>query len=166
MLESFITKLCAVILWATISVIFIILCTNTVLRYSTGIDLDWGNEVPELLFPWLVMSGVVLAGVHGGHITTTFLRDRFKPAHQRYLVIGVWAMVAVLYGILIVQTGKMLPLVHSEKSPILGVPGSITFGCVMLGMLGLFVLAVKDFVTAIKTPAAAVSSVSLPNVHF
>ena len=38
-----------------------VLVVNTVLRYATGASLQWANEVPELLFPWLVMSGVVLA---------------------------------------------------------------------------------------------------------
>ena len=62
-------------LWVSTSVIFVILCGNTVLRYATGSSLQWGNEVPELLFPWLVMAGVVLAAQHGAHITTTFLMD-------------------------------------------------------------------------------------------
>jgi TRAP-type transport system small permease protein len=166
MFESLITRICYAILWATLSVIFVILCAKTILRYATGSDIDWGNEVPELLFPWLVMSGVVLAALRGSHITTTFLKDRFSPVNQRYLAIGVWVLVALLYAFLIVATGKMLPLVHAEKSPILGIPNSVTFGCVLLGMVGLFLIALRDLVRAVKTPPEQLAKPAVPNTHF
>jgi TRAP-type transport system small permease protein len=43
-----------------------------------------------------------------------------------------------------VQTLRMLDVVHDEKSPILQVPGSITYACVMLGMALLAVLALQS----------------------
>jgi TRAP-type transport system small permease protein len=165
-LESIITRGCQIILWLTISVIFVILCTNTLLRYVLGSGMQWANEVPEMLFPWLVMSGVVLAAVHGSHISTTFLRDKLTPSAQRWLSVVVWAAVTLLYGTLCVATAKMLPVVHDEKSPILGIPASVTFGCVLLGMFCLMLLALKDAITAYKTPAAAHSSSSAPSVHY
>ena len=59
-IERAVGGICRAVLWVSTSVIFVILCGNTVLRYATGASLQWGNEVPELLFPWLVMAGVVL----------------------------------------------------------------------------------------------------------
>jgi TRAP-type C4-dicarboxylate transport system permease small subunit len=168
-LDTLITKLCYVILWATTTVIFFILCTNTALRFAGKRGMDWAAEMPELLFPWLVMSGVVLAAVHGSHITTSFLRDRLKPTHQRLLAIGVWGLVAALYGVLCVATYKMLDIVKDEKSPVLGVPGSVTYGCVLFGMFLLFVLAIKDCMTAIKTPALAIAAhnaAAQPNTNY
>jgi len=70
-----------VVLWLSTVVIFGILVANTVLRYATGSSVQWANEVPELLFPWLVMAGVVLAAVHGAHITTTFLMEALPVRH-------------------------------------------------------------------------------------
>ena len=70
-----IALVCQALLWCSTSVIFVILVANTILRYATGSSLQWANEVPELLFPWLVMSGVVLAAQRGAHITTSFLLD-------------------------------------------------------------------------------------------
>ena len=58
-IERAVGGICRAVLWVSTSVIFVILCANTVLRYATGSSLQWGNEVPELLFPWLVMAGVV-----------------------------------------------------------------------------------------------------------
>ena len=66
--------------------IFVILVANTACATPRGSSLQWANEVPELLFPWLVMSGVVLAAQQGAHIATTFLMDRraaARRAHRR-----------------------------------------------------------------------------------
>ncbi|MBV7500494.1 TRAP transporter small permease [Achromobacter sp. ACM05] len=133
--------ICRVILWLSTTVIFVILVVNTALRYATGSSLEWANEIPELLFPWLVMSGVVLAALHNAHIATTFLMDAL-PAHARRVVAAVaWSVVAVLYATLSWATFNMIEIVHDEKSPILQMPGSLTYGCVMGGMLLLAVLA-------------------------
>ena len=63
LIERGVTLLCHTVAWVSTTVIFLILAANTVLRYATGSSLQWGNEVPELLFPWLVMAGVVLAAL-------------------------------------------------------------------------------------------------------
>ncbi|WP_333841386.1 TRAP transporter small permease [Limnohabitans sp.] len=166
LIERAISLLCQVLLWISTVVIFAILASNTILRYATGASLQWANEVPELLFPWLVMSGVVMAALHGAHITTGFLMDKM-PGHARRLwgVLG-WAVVCVLYGTLTLATWRMLDIVHDEKSPILQIPGSITYACVMVGMALLAVLAVISAWRAwIADPNASMSTEPAP-VHW
>lgn len=153
LIERAVVGLCRLMLWISTSVIFVILVVNTVLRYATGSSLQWANEVPELLFPWLVMSGVVLAAAHGAHITTSFLMDAVPVAVRRWTAIGTWLVVAALYGTLAVSTYKMLEIVHDEKSPILQVPGSLTYGCAMAGLLMLGLLALKSAWNAWSIPA-------------
>ena len=97
-LERGIAVLCQVLVWISTVVIFVILVANTVLRYATGSSLQWANEVPELLFPWLVMAGVVLAALHGAHITTSFLMDTVPPGVRRVVSTAVWLCVAGLYA--------------------------------------------------------------------
>lgn len=151
-IERAVVGLCRVLLWISTAVIFTILVVNTVLRYATGSSLQWANEVPELLFPWLVMSGVVLAAAHGAHITTSFLMDTVSPALRRWTAIGTWLVVAVLYGTLAWATFQMLEIVHDEKSAILQLPGSLTYGCVMTGLLMLGLLACKSAWNAWAAP--------------
>ncbi len=139
--ERGISILCQVLLWISTATIFIILVINTVLRYLSGASLQWANEVPELLFPWLVMAGVVLAAMHGSHITTTFLMAKFTGNVRRSVGAAGWLVVCALYGTLTFATYRMLEIVHDEKSPILQIPGSATYGCVMGGMALLAVLA-------------------------
>lgn len=142
--ERAIAGLCRAVLWLSTAVIFVILCANTVLRYATGSSVQWANEVPELLFPWLVMAGVVLAAVHGAHITTTFMMDALPAKVRRVVTSASWLAVAGLYGTLAVATFRMLDIVHDEKSPILQLPGSITYACVMGGMVLLALLAAQS----------------------
>jgi TRAP-type transport system small permease protein len=142
--ERAVVGVCRTVLWISTVVIFVILAANTILRYATGASLQWANEVPELLFPWLVMAGVVLAAAHGAHITTSFLMDAVPPAVRRIVAAGVWLLVAGLYGTLAWATFDMLDIVHDERTPILQLPGSITYGCVMTGMALLAVLALES----------------------
>jgi TRAP-type transport system small permease protein len=163
-----IALVCKTVLWLTTVVIFVILCANTGLRYITGSSLQWANEVPELLFPWLVMSGVVLAAQHGAHIATTFLMDSLPPRVQRVVAVLSWLVVAGLYATLAVATLRMLEIVHDEKSPILQLPGSITYGCVMVGMVLLAVLALQSaWRTWHAEPAVAVEGdLKVPVAHW
>ncbi len=133
-LERAIVAICSLVLWLTTVAIFLILSANTVLRYLFGTSLQWANEVPELLFPWLVMAGVVLAAEKGAHIATVFLVDALAPGPRRIVAIVAWLGVAVLYAVLVRATWGLLEIVHDERSPILQVPNSVTYGCVMVGM--------------------------------
>ena len=136
--------ICRVVLWLSTTVIFLILVINTALRYATGSSLEWANEIPELLFPWLVMSGGVLAALHNAHIATTFLMDAVPARIRRMVATASWSVVAALYATLSWATFNMLEIVHDEKSPILQMPGSLTYACVMGGMLLLAVLAAQS----------------------
>lgn len=143
-LEMTISVICKVVLWVTSIVIFLILVANTLLRYSTGGSLQWANELPELLFPWLVMAGVVLAAVHGSHIATTFLMDAAATPIRRIVGVIGWLMVASMYSSLCWATYGMLAVVADEFSPILHVPGSVTYGCMMAGLAMLGLLALQS----------------------
>lgn len=164
LVQRAIATLCRLVLWLSTSVIFVILVVNTVLRYLTGSSLQWANEVPELLFPWLVMSGVVLASLQGAHIATTFMMD-VMPARIRRLVATLsWLVVAGLYTTLTVATFRMLEIVHDEKTPILQLPGSLTYACVMGGMAMLAVLALQSALDAWRSQPAAVPADAEPRV--
>lgn len=154
-LDRAISAVCRPVLLLTTSVIFVILCANTALRYATGSSLQWANEVPELLFPWLVMAGIVLAAQEGAHIATTFLMDALSPRTRRPVAVIGWLIVAALYATLGVATMRMLEIVHDEKSPILQLPGSLTYGCVMVGLLLLAVLALQSAWQCLRTAPQA-----------
>lgn len=153
-LERSIVAICSAVLWVTTSVIFVILTANTVLRYTGGAGLQWANELPELLFPWLVVAGVVLAAEKGAHIATVFLIEALPPRVQRAVATLGWLVVAALYATLCKATYGMLEIVNGETSPILHVPGSVTYACVLGGMAMLAVLALQSAWRAWRAPVA------------
>jgi TRAP-type transport system small permease protein len=167
-LERAVVSLCRGVLWLSTLVIFAILVINTVLRYATGSSVQWANEVPELLFPWLVMAGVVLAAAHGAHITTSFLMDTLPAMARRSVTTLSWLVVAGLYATLAVATFRMLEIVHDEKSPILQLPGSITYSCVMCGMVLLALLALQSAWQTAFAPAepAPSTEATVPVAHW
>lgn len=166
LLERGIAVLCQVLVWISTVVIFVILVANTVLRYATGSSLQWANEVPELLFPWLVMAGVVLAALHGAHITTSFLMEKLSMVARRVVGVFGWLVVCGLYSTLTVATYRMLDIVHDEKSPILQIPGSATYACVMGGMAMLALLALLSAWRAFQAKEAPVDQDAIPVAHW
>jgi TRAP-type transport system small permease protein len=150
LLERGVAALCGIVLWLSTTVIFVILVVNTAMRYTTGSSLGWANELPELLFPWLVMSGVVLASLRGAHIATVFLMESVPDGVRRAVGVGGWLGVAAMYATLSWATFRMLDIVRDETSPILHVPGSVTYGCVMVGMLLMAILALQSAVRATR----------------
>ena len=169
-IEHAVVGLCRAVLWISTIAIFLILVANTALRYATGSSLQWANEVPELLFPWLVMAGVVLAAAQGAHITTSFLMDAVPAAARRIVAVLGWLAVAGMYFTVAWATFRMLDIVHDEKSPILQVPGSLTYGCVMGGMLLLAVIALlsarKAWLAAPQPDSDAAAVPKLPAAHW
>lgn len=169
--DRVVSGVCRLVLWVSTAAIFVILVANTVLRYARGSSLQWANEVPELLFPWLVMAGVVLAAQRGAHIATTFMMEALPAAARRIVATASWLIVAALYATLSLATLRMLEVVHDEKSPILGLPGSITYGCVMGGMLLLALLALQSAWTAWQAQPAAAQALEgaappVPTAHW
>jgi TRAP-type C4-dicarboxylate transport system permease small subunit len=164
--ERMIIMICQALLWISTTAIFVILTVNTILRYATGSSLQWANEVPELLFPWLVMAGVVMAAQRGAHITTTFLIDKLSPSVRRGLSVVVSLIVCGLYGTLALATWRMLEIVHDEKSPILQVPGSVTYAAVMVAMAMLAVLALIAACRAFDPVAPVPEGQPVPEVHW
>lgn len=169
-IEHAVVGLCRAVLWISTIAIFLILVANTALRYATGSSLQWANEVPELLFPWLVMAGVVLAAAQGAHITTSFLMDAVPAAARRIVAVLGWLAVAGMYFTVAWATFRMLDIVHDEKSPILQVPGSLTYGCVMGGMLLLAVIALlsarRAWLAAPQPDSDANAVPKLPAAHW
>lgn len=130
--DTVIGALCRVVLYLTLSVVFVILTINVGLRYMAGTSLAWASELPELMFPWMIMAGVVLAAQHGSHIAVVILTQKLG-ASRRWVAAGGSLIVAALYGGLAWMAVPVAQIAHDERTPILQVPGSVSVGCLVLG---------------------------------
>jgi TRAP-type transport system small permease protein len=145
-LDAVISAACRYVLYLTTVALFVVLTVNVFLRYLAGSSLQSFGEAPELLFPWLVTAGIVLAAQHGAHISIAWFVERLPVGARRPVAIANCVILVVAYGILAHATVKLLPIVADERSHVLGVPTSVTYGCLLLGFLGLILTAVGNAV--------------------
>ena len=136
---------CRAALDATLAVVFVILAANVALRYVAGTSLASASELPELLFPWMIMAGVVLAAQHGSHIAVVILTQKLG-ASRRWVLGAGSLVVAVLYAALAATAWPLMEIAADERSPILQVPGSVSVGCLVIGF------ALLSVVTLCKLP--------------
>ena len=136
-IDAGIRAVCRWILYATMVFLFVVLSINVILRYAAGTSMQWAGEVPELVFPWMVMAGVVLAAQHGAHISIVWLTEKFSPSLRR-LVRALNALVLMAgYSYLAWGTYTLMPIVHTEHSHVLHIPTSVTYGCMLAGFIAL-----------------------------
>ena len=125
---------CHAVLYVTLSVVFVILSVNVVLRYAAGSSLAWASELPELMFPWMIMSGVVIAAQHGSHIAVVILTQKLGPA-RRWVLTAASMVVAGLYLGLAYAAWPVFEIAADERTPIMQVPGSVSVGCLLQGFV-------------------------------
>jgi TRAP-type C4-dicarboxylate transport system permease small subunit len=148
---------CRGALYLTLAVVFAILSANVALRYIAGTSLASASELPELLFPWMIMAGVVLAAQHGSHIAVVIITQKLG-ASRRWVLAGGSLVVAVLYAALALTAWPLMEIAADERSPILQVPGSVSVGCLVLGF------ALLSIVTLCKLPEVW-AGVEVPHGH-
>lgn len=157
LIDRWIGAVCRGVLYLTLAVVFVILSVNVGLRYVAGTSLASASELPELLFPWMIMAGVVLAAQHGSHIAIVILTQKLGAA-RRWVLAGGALAVAGLYASLAVTAWPLMEIAADERSPILQVPGSVSVGCLMLGF------ALLALVTLCRLPALWVGA-DAPHGH-
>ena len=137
---------CEAVLYITTAAIFVILSANVILRYTTGASLQWASELPELLFPWLVLSGIVLAAQHGTHIAVVILTQRLAEGMRRKVLTFGGLLVVGLYLLLAWSAAELMPIAADELSPMLHVPGSVTIASLAIGFVLIAVLTFFNLV--------------------
>ena len=95
-----------------------------------------------------VMAGVVLAAQHGTHISIVWLTEKFSASVRRFFLLLNATLLFVGYGFLTWGTWTLLPIVHTEHSHVLGVPSSVTYGCMMLGFTALMLTSLTQALRA------------------
>jgi TRAP-type C4-dicarboxylate transport system permease small subunit len=139
LIDSIISWWCHTVLYITLTVVFVILSANVCLRYAAGTSLSWASELPELMFPWMIMSGVVIAAQHGSHIAVVMLTQKLG-SFRRYVLTAGSVIVAGLYLSLAYAALPVFEIAADEHTPIMQIPGSVSVGCLLLGFVMLSIV--------------------------
>lgn len=131
---------------ASLVVMFVSLMAEVIVRYLTNQGMGWPTEMPNILFPWLVMSGVVLAAQRGQHIAVTAIIGMLGRAGNRVLLLGHQVLVAAAFFYLAWVGLDVLEITGSEEFPVTGITAHWAYLAMIVGFVGLGITALTTFV--------------------
>ncbi len=122
------------------------LLAEVVVRYATKQGMGWPGELPSLLFPWLVMGGVVLAAQRGQHIAVTAIIGFLGQGGRRVLLLALHVLVAVTFFYLAWIGMEVIEITGSEVYPVTGVRAHWAYLALIVGFVGLGLTALTTLV--------------------
>jgi TRAP-type C4-dicarboxylate transport system permease small subunit len=128
-----------VLAFASVIAMFVSLLLEVIVRYLTNQGLGWTTELPELLFPWLVMSGVVLAAQRGQHIAVTAILGFLNRTAARILLVSLQVLVGATFFYFAYLAHNLLEIVGEELYPVTQISQywgylAMVVGCAAVGV--------------------------------
>ena len=141
LIDGILSNASTAIILATLGGLFLSLMAEVIVRYATNAGLGWPNEAPALLFPWLTMSGAVLAAQYGRHIAVQILADTLPAPMARLLMATGAVLAAVTFAFLTWQGLKVMKIAGGEVYPVTGLTANIPYAALIAGFVGLSLTA-------------------------
>lgn len=136
----------------SVVVIFVALMAEVVVRYLTSAGLGWPNEIPNLLFPWLVMGGIVIGANRGNHIAAEFIRSQLGKEQLRKLLMGLHLLVAVVFAYLAYLSMGVIGITRAQVFPITGLGQAWAYASMLFGFGG---IALASLLNVVRVAHAA-----------
>ena len=130
---------------AALVAMFAALCAEVVVRYITKTSLGWPTELPNFMFPWLVMGGIVLAAQHGAHISVTLVLGKLGRGARRLLLLGMQLVAALTFFYLAWIGLEVIEITGSEVYPVTGVSARWAYLALIAGFAGVGITALTTF---------------------
>lgn len=127
-------------------VMFLSLMAEVVIRYLSNQGLGWPTEMPNLLFPWLVMSGVVLAAQRGQHIAVTAINGMLGKTGNRMLLSSHQVLIAATFFYLAWVGLDVIAITGSEVYPVTGITARWAYMALIAGFVAIGITALTTFV--------------------
>lgn len=135
-----------VVVIAALVAMFVSLMAEVVVRYLTNQGMGWPTEVPNLLFPWLVMGGIVLAAQRGQHIAVTAIQGWIGRGGNRVLLMGHQVLIAATFFYLAWVGMDVIEITGSEIYPVTGISAKWAYLAMIAGFVGLGLSALTTLV--------------------
>lgn len=145
-------RVAVLIATTAVVLIFLALMAEVVVRYFTSAGLGWPNEIPNLLFPWLIMGGIVIGAHRGAHIAAEFIRGHLSKLQLRVLMLAIHLMVAGIFAALAWLSLGVIQITKTQVFPITGLGQAWAYTSMLFGFGG---IAVASLVNAVRVAYAA-----------
>jgi TRAP-type C4-dicarboxylate transport system permease small subunit len=131
---------------AALSVMFVSLLLEVIIRYFSNQGLGWPTELPSILFPWLVAAGIVLAAQQGQHIAVAALPSILKTANTRRLFLLLQVITAVTFYYLAWIGLQVVEITGAEVYPATGISARWAYLALIVCFIGLGITATTTFI--------------------
>ena len=120
------------------SVMAVLVFVGVIYRYFLGASLAYATALPTFLFPYLIMSGAVIAAARREHLSVDYALLRTPKVVQRWMPFTTKLLVAVAFVWVALIAVRVLSTLATSITPLLGWPASWAFyslpaGFVLLG---------------------------------
>lgn len=144
--DSAIVAMSVVAVITALVVMFGSLMAEVVVRYLTNQGMGWPSEMPNILFPWLVMGGIVLAAQRGQHIAVTAIQGWLGRGANRALLIAHQVLIAATFFYLAWVGLAVIEITGSEIYPVTGLSAKWAYMSMIVGFVGLGLTALTTMV--------------------
>jgi len=131
-------------------VLFVFL--NVVLRIFFNSGLTWSEELSRYLFVFVTYIGAISAMRVNGHMVVDMLISKVPPQVQMALYVLAQSMVAILMGILVHGSYKMVVQNTASRTAALGISYSLLYSAGIITGVSIAVIAVSNIVHAVTHP--------------
>ena len=144
--DSAIVGISVVAVIAALVAMFVALMAEVVVRYLTNQGMGWPSEIPNILFPWLVMGGIVLAAQRGQHIAVTAIQGWIGRGGNRALLMAHQLLIAATFFYLAWVGLDVVEITGSEVYPVTGLSARWAYLSMIAGFVGLGLTALTTLV--------------------
>ncbi|PRD42478.1 TRAP transporter small permease [Phyllobacterium phragmitis] len=135
-----------VIAVGSVIAIFLALMAEVFVRYLTQAGLGWPNEVPNLLFPWLIMGGIVLGAHRGAHIAAEAFQALLNTRQLRILLVLIHLLVAVSFAFLAYLSLQVISITKAQVFPMTGLGQAWAYSSLLFGFGGITLASLINLV--------------------
>ena len=139
-------RIAVLISTTSVVLIFLALMAEVVVRYFTSAGLGWPNEVPNILFPWLIMGGIVIGANRGAHIAAEFIRGHLSKEQLRVLLMAINLLVAVVFAALAWLSLDVIAITKTQVFPITGIGQAWAYASMLFGFGGIALASVLNVI--------------------
>lgn len=117
-----------------LAVMTVLVFLTVIYRYFLMAPISWGEEMARFLFIALSLFGAAIATKDRAHFAITILTDKFPRALRAWLELGVALATSLLLSVVIFKGWGLALLNRNQESPALGIPVSILYAVVPVGV--------------------------------
>lgn len=131
-------------------VLFVFL--NVMLRICFHSGLTWSEELSRYLFVFVTYIGAISAMRVNGHMIVDMLISKVSPQVQMVMYVVSQALIAILMGILVHGSFKMVMMNTASRTAALGISYALLYSAGLITGVSIAIIAIINIVHAVTHP--------------